>query len=318
LQNKELILVNKIRRWVTRRGGKKKHAGIFKVRLGIGDDAAVLQAPGSDQELLITTDLLIENSHFLPSLHPARALGHKVLARGLSDIAAMGGQPLCALLSLCLPGWAGRGWQKQFFAGLFRLAEDSRVKLVGGDLASGDRFAADIVVLGACRRGRTMERAKAQIGDIIYVSGRLGGAALGWERLREGQAGPAVRRHLWPCPRLTLGRFLTEKLRVRAAMDLSDGLSLDLCRLTSESRVGAEIRVADVPVFPGATIEQALHGGEDYELLFTLKPNRKAPASVEGIPLTPIGVINASRRLILIGPAGQRRRLAIRGFQHKV
>ncbi|MBI3693631.1 MAG: thiamine-monophosphate kinase, partial [Acidobacteria bacterium] len=177
-------------------------------RLGIGDDAAVLPRLQGRQELLITTDLLVEGSHFERQRHPAAALGHKVLARGLSDIAAMGGVPSYALLSLCLPGWAHQEWQKHFLAGLFRLAERHSVTLVGGDLAAGERFVADIVVLGRARRGRTLERGKAQVGDIVYVSGQLGGSALGLERLRSARSrthDKAVARHLYPVPRLALG-----------------------------------------------------------------------------------------------------------------
>lgn len=282
-------------------------------RVPIGDDAAVLRLK-ADREWLITTDLLVEGSHFRRR-HPAAALGHKALARGLSDIAAMGGRPCYALLSLCLPRWAGAGRQRQFFAGLFRLARRAGVTLVGGDLAAGDRLVADIVVLGSVRRGRAMLRSAAKPGDLIYVSGRLGGSALGWKRLASGAA---ARRHLYPEPRLELGRFLAERLKVRAAMDLSDGLSLDLYRLAKESHVGAEIRRDRIPVFPGASLDQALHGGEDYELLFTLDPRRKAPASFRGIPLTPIGRVTARRHLMMVDAGGRKIPLKVRGFQHRL
>lgn len=312
----ELSIIQSIRR----RAGRATPQGA-RIRLGIGDDAAVLDPLPRGQELLVTTDLLIEGSHFRRERHPARALGHKTLARGLSDIAAMGGQPLYALLSLCLPPWAGEKWRKQFFAGLFHLARRAGVALVGGDLAAGGRFAADIVVLGSAARGQVLRRSKARPGDLIYVSGRLGGSALGLKRLRSATfslADPAVRRHLYPTPRLALGRFLAEKLHVQAAMDLSDGLSLDLFRMAAESRVGAEIWAEALPVFPGANRNQALHGGEDYELLFTLGSGRQVPQSFEGIPLTAIGVVTPDRRLSLIGARGRRSRLPVGGFQHKL
>ncbi len=312
----ELSIIQSIRR----RAGRATPQGA-RIRLGIGDDAAVLDPLPRGQELLVTTDLLIEGSHFRRERHPARALGHKTLARGLSDIAAMGGQPLYALLSLCLPPWAGEKWRKQFFAGLFNLARRAGVALVGGDLAAGGRFAADIVVLGSAARGQVLRRSKARPGDLIYVSGRLGGSALGLKRLRPATfslADPAVRRHLYPTPRLALGRFLAEKLHVQAAMDLSDGLSLDLFRMAAESRVGAEIWAEALPVFPGANRHQALHGGEDYELLFTLGSGRQVPQSFEGIPLTAIGVVTPDRRLSLIGARGRRSRLPVGGFQHKL
>lgn len=290
------------------------------MRLGIGDDAALLPLD-SRQELLVTTDLLVEGSHFQRDRHPARALGHKVVARGLSDIAAMGGKPLYALLSLCLPGWADQSWEKQFFAGLFLLTRTYGVRVVGGDLSAGDRFVADIVVLGVVRRGRTLERGKAKVGDIVYVSGRLGGAALGLQRLATGGFAPrdrAVHRHLYPTPRLALGQHLSEKLRVKAGMDISDGLSIDLYRLAAESGVGAEVRAADIPIFPGANLDQALHGGEDYELLFTLDPRRKVPAAFQGIPLTAIGHITGRRRLTLVGADGRKTPMPIKGFQHRL
>jgi len=311
LKNKELNIIEKIRR-EAERGARRRP------RLGIGDDCAVLPGLAHGQELLITTDLLVEGSHFERERHPAAALGHKTLARGLSDIAAMGGVPSYALLSLCVPQWASRKWQKQFFSGLFRLAGRHGVTLVGGDLAAGERFVADIVVLGGARRGRTLERAKARVGDTVYVSGHLGGSALGLAQLRSGRsrAEGAVERHLYPVPRLALGQYLAGRLRVRAAIDLSDGLSIDLYRMTHESGVGAEIRAGDIPRFPGALLDQALHGGEDYELLFTLDPRRKPPAAYQGIPLTPIGVITGGRRLILKGEDGGRRPLPILGFQH--
>ena len=317
LKDKELNIIRAIRKEAKKRVDRPAN----RPRLGIGDDAAVIGRLGPGQELLITTDLLVEGTHFERGRHPAAALGHKALARGLSDIAAMGGVPAYALLSLCLPPWWDQNWQKQFFTGLFRLSGRHSVTLVGGDLAAGDRLVADIVVLGWARVGRTLERSTAKVGDIVYVSGQLGGAALGLERLRTGRAvadDKAVERHLYPVPRLALGRYLAEKLRVRAAMDLSDGLSIDLYRMTQESGVGAEIRAADVPVFPGATLDQALHGGEDYELLFTMDPRRKPAAAYQGIPLTAIGLITRSRRLMLTDQKGRRRPLPLRGFQHSL
>ena len=314
MKNKELDLVKKIRgRAAEARRGPPP-------LLGIGDDAAVLAPWPRDRELLITTDLAIEGVHFDRTIHPARALGHKVLARGISDIAAMGGEPQYALLSLCLPHWAAENWQKQFLEGLFSLAGRHGVRIIGGDLAAGDRLAADITVLGWTPRGRRLERGKAKTGDIIYVSGYLGGSALGLDRLRAGAspAAAAPRRHLYPSPRVALGRFLAGRLGARAAMDLSDGLSLDLYRLTRESRVGAEIHAARIPVFPGATLDQALHGGEDYELLFTLDPARTPPAAYQGLALTAIGLITRTPSLTLVGSDGRRRKLPVRGFQHRI
>ena len=330
MKNIELAFVNKIRKTALGLLKRAAQPARGRLRLGIGDDAAILGPPGRSQELLITTDLLVEGSHFDRSRHPIGALGHKTLARGLSDIAAMGGEPLYFLLSLCLPRWFDEKCKKQFFAGLFQLAASNGVMLIGGDVSAGQRFVADVVVLGADRRGRELERGRAEVGDTSYVSGRLGGSALGlaWLKGGFGPKDPAVRRHLYPTPRLELGRYLAGRLKVRAALDVSDGLSIDLYRLVMESRVGAEIRLADIPVFPGATVEQALHGGEDYELLFTLKPGRKAPAAFQGIPLTAIGIVTAAPtgrrkarghpRLTLVGAGGRKTAMPIRGFEHSI
>jgi len=289
------------------------------VQLGIGDDAAVVQAPAGHQ-ILLTTDQVIEKTHFTKETHPPRALGHKILARGLSDIAAMGGQPLCCLLSLQMPGWATGAWLSAFLSGLLRLSKNSDAPLVGGDVARGRLLAAVITVVGSAPADEILTRGGARPGDIVYVSGRLGGSAAGLEKLlRRGTGNPvprdrAVRRHLWPEPRLSLGRQL-RKLGATAAMDLSDGLAMDLARLTKASGAGAEIDAARIPLFPGASLKQALHGGEEYELLFTLPPGLPPPASFEKIPLTPIGLIRRKPGVELRSASGMQK-LKPRGFQH--
>lgn len=289
------------------------------VQLGIGDDAAVVKAPAGHQ-ILLTTDQVIEKTHFTKETHPPGALGHKILARGLSDIAAMGGQPLCCLLSLQMPGWATGAWLSAFLSGLLRLSKNSDAPLVGGDVARGRLLAAVITVVGSAPAGEILTRGGARPGDIVYVSGRLGGSAAGLEKLLRRPAGDpvprdrAVRRHLWPEPRLSLGRHL-RKLGATAAMDLSDGLAMDLARLTKASGAGAEIDAARIPLFPGASLKQALHGGEEYELLFTLPPGLQPPASFEKIPLTPIGRIRRKPGVELRSASGVEK-LKPRGFQH--
>ena len=157
--------------------------------------------------------------------------------------------------------------------------------LAGGDLSHGETLACDVTVCGAVPRGTALRRDGARPGHEIYVSGALGGSALGLETKK----GKALQRHLYPDPRLALGRFLREKLRATSAIDLSDGLSLDLRRVCLASGVEAEI--AAPPRFPGASLEQALHGGEEYELLFTVPPGTKVPERFEGLPLTRLGSI---------------------------
>ena len=157
-----------------------------------------------------------------------RQLAEKVLARGLSDIAAMGGEPRACFLSLGLPESTTRAWIDAFFRGLLRLAAETGTTLAGGDLARADRMICDIVVYGTVPRGRALRRDR-RAGDAIYVSGELGGSALGLQL----RSGAAWRRHLSPQPRLRLGRFLREKLKAKTGMDISDGLSIDLHRLTA-------------------------------------------------------------------------------------
>lgn len=274
--------------------------------LGIGDDCAIYR-PSPKEELLFTTDFLLEDIHFRWSTHSAAEIGHKALARGLSDIAAMGGNPRFCLLSLGLPLRATSRWVDQFYAGLLKLAHATGTALAGGDLARTEKLTCDIVVCGSVPAGKALLRSGACPGDLLYVSGHLGGSALGLET----GLGKAWKRHVAPQPRLALGKFLREKLQAHAAMDLSDGISLDLARLCQESGVSA--RLEHLPLFPGASEKQALHGGEDYELLFAVAPFTSVPGEVEGLPLTQIGTITAGRP----GRVDwQGKKLAPAGFDH--
>jgi thiamine-monophosphate kinase len=266
-------------RWPAKRG----------LVLGIGDDCAIYRTRGTSEDLLFTTDLLLEDVHFRHETHPPEALGHKALARGLSDIAAMGGLPRFCLVSLAAGARVDRRWIDRFYTGLLRLARIRGAPLAGGDLAHASKTACDIVVCGAAPRGKALRRDGARAGDAIYVSGRLGGSALGLER----RTGKAWLRHLRPQPRLALGVFLRERLGASAAMDLSDGISLDLHRMALAS--GLEAAIEAPPLFPGASLPQALHGGEDYELLFTVRPRVEVPARFGSIPLTRIGVMRRGR-----------------------
>lgn len=246
----ELDLVRRIRA----RSGFRTARGLV---VGIGDDCAVFR-PRPGEDLLFTTDLLIEDVHFRRDTHSAAEIGHKALARGLSDIAAMAGEPRFCLLSLALPSWTDDAWIDAFFTGLLGLARKWNTPLAGGDLSRAGQFTCDIVVCGAAPRGKALRRNGARHGNAIYVSGRLGHP---WQKHRK------------PEPRIDFGLKL--RGRATAAIDLSDGLSLDLRRLCIASKVAAELD--SIPIVQGATLEQALHGGEDYELLFTMPPGVKAP-----------------------------------------
>jgi thiamine-monophosphate kinase len=277
------------------RGGDARRAG---VALGIGDDCAIFR-PRAGEELLFTTDMLIEDTHFRRATHSAEDIGWKALARGLSDIAAMGGDPRFCLVSLAVAPWFGPAEVDGFFGGLLRLARQTGTVLAGGDLSHGAVLAVDIVVCGAAPRGKALRRSTARAGDAIYVSGSLGGSAVGLE----SRGGRAWKRHLRPEPRLALGNFLRSRVHASSAMDLSDGLSLDLQRMCQASGLSAEIEAP--PRFPGASLPQALHGGEDYELLFTVAPSARVPAEFEGVPLTRIGFMRKGRagRVKLAGQA---------------
>jgi thiamine-monophosphate kinase len=289
----ELGRVDRIRRLA----GAPRGSGVV---LGIGDDCAVFRQRGATEDLVFTTDMLVEDVHFRRETHRPEDAGWKALARGLSDIAAMGAAPRFCLVSLALAPWADSKWVDGFYRGLLRLARREKTVLAGGDLGRASRVMCDIMVCGSVPRGKALRRDGARVGDGIYVSGALGGSALGLSQLDSNQldpsnqgAGKAWRRHLKPEPRIALGRFLREKVRATAAMDLSDGLSLDLHRLCLESRLSAAIDAP--PVFPGASLEQALHGGEDYELLFTARARTRVPGSFGGLPLTRIGTMRKGR-----------------------
>lgn len=228
------------------------------VVLGIGDDCAIFR-PHRGEDLLFTTDQFIEGVHFNSGL-AASSVGERALARSLSDIAAMGGTPRFCLVSLALSKReTDRGtnrWILAFFRGLTRLARKTGTVLAGGDLAQADTIHCDVMLCGSVARGKALRRDAAKAGDSLWVSGRLGKP---WDRKIE--------------PRLELGRTLIG--HARACIDISDGLALDLHRLCAASGVAAELE--RVPAAQGSTIERALHGGDDYELLFTLPAGAKGP-----------------------------------------
>jgi thiamine-monophosphate kinase len=282
---------------------RKVPAGGRGLLLGIGDDCAIFRSKGAREDLLFTTDMMIEDVHFRRGTHPAESVGWKALARGLSDIAAMGGDPRFCLLSLAAPEWADRRWIDAFYRGFLALARQTGTPLAGGDLARAERMSCDVVVCGAAPRGKALRRDGARPGDGIYVSGPLGGAALGLETRR----GAAWKKHSRPEPRLDFGRRL--RGRASAAIDLSDGLSLDLHRLCLASGCAAVLD-RPIPIFPGATLAQALHGGEDYELLFTARraisgairiggicEGRAGRIEFQGKPLEPLGYDHFTRGL---------------------
>ena len=244
----------------------------------------------------MTTDLSLEGVHFRRDWHPPQSVGHRCLARGLSDLAAMGARPEAIFLSLALPRVLTGPWMEGFLDGLMALAERHQVPLAGGDMVSAQQVVADIVLLGSVPRGKALLRSSAHAGDVIYVTGALGGSAAELEMLQRrpaayrkvAEAGP-WHPHLYPEPRLAAGRKL---LRLAtAAIDLSDGLSTDLAHLCQESNLAAEIEAEALPIDASANLQQALHGGEDYELLFTAPSRIDLPGQLGGVLIHAIGTM---------------------------
>jgi thiamine-monophosphate kinase len=286
--------------------------------VGIGDDCAVLRPPRG-HDLLITTDFSLEDVHFRRDWHPAECVGHRCLARGLSDIAAMGGEPLAAFLSLALPAGLAQRWVDGFLRGLLKLAKRFNVPLAGGDIAQSPAgVLADIVVVGSVPRGKALLRSGARPGDALYVTGALGGAAAAIQQMRAGKKlRPAQNRaHFFPEPRVAGGRRLREQRIASAAIDLSDGLSTDLSHICEESGVGAVVYGESVPLAKGATLNLALHGGEDYELLFTAAPRTRVPKEIAGVRVTRLGEIIRGDQVFICDRNGRRKPLTPRGWEH--
>lgn len=313
------------------------------LRLGIGDDCAILR-PESGEEIVVTTDFSLEGVHFRRDWHSPESIGHRCLARGLSDLAAMGARPLAAFLSLAVPSefattGKGRIWIERFLNGLLALARHWKVPLAGGDTAQSPQLACfDIVLIGAVPRGRALLRSTARSGDLIYVTGSLGGAAaelLALERVphrfvRLTTAG-GDHPHLFLQPRLSVAARLAAAGLAHSAIDISDGLSIDLTHICDESNLAAELDAASIPVHPLASeavrtrltpsaLDLALHGGEDYELLFTASPVAKIPKRIAGVPIHRIGRMLARRarqaQIILRDHDGRTTTLAPRGWEH--
>jgi thiamine-monophosphate kinase len=291
------------------------------VSLGIGDDAALFR-PKRGHETILTCDWFLEGTHFLRDKHPPDSIGWKCLARAVSDIAAMGGAPRCFLLSLALPETHIGRWLDLFLGGLRRASRKFQCALAGGDTSRRNEILINITVVGEVRAGRAVLRSGAREGNLLYVSGRLGEAELGLRVLKQvkrlsGLKNPALRKHLYPEPRLALGRWLAERRLATSMIDLSDGLSTDLIRLCRASGVGALISADDLPCvkqadarrgqarFPSA-IELAFNGGDDYELLFTARRGvlPSAPWKFRGVPIHPIGYVTSGPNVVLAESGG--------------
>ena len=291
---------------------------------GIGDDCAVLRIP-TGHEVLVTTDFSLEGIHFRREWHSPDVIGWRCLTRGLSDIAAMAGEPHAAFLSLALPRRLPQSWVDSFIDGLLSLARQFKVTLSGGDTAESPAgILADIMVIGSVPRGRAITRAAAKPGDRVYVTGRLGGASAALHELYAGHKATRSNfpEHFHPIPRIAIGRFLREKRLASAMIDLSDGLSTDLAHICEESGVGAQI-LSDA--IPRATVgrkglevtpRDALHGGDDYELLFTIPSGKRVPRQIANVPVTLIGHIRRRKGIFLMNANGVGSELKPQGWEH--
>jgi thiamine-monophosphate kinase len=342
----EFDFINKLRARVGANQGSASVLGTQHSALiqGIGDDAALIRSQAG-KDLVVTTDLLIEDIDFKRDTTTPELLGHKALSVSLSDIAAMGARARWGFVSIGLPpdvwesGFAGR-----LYDGYFCLAEQYAVELAGGDVSrTTDKIVIDSMLIGECASGRAVLRRGAAPGDQIFVTGFLGDAAAGLRllergarvhaaggprRLEEHSADRLLLRQLRPDPRVGWGILLGEQQLASAMIDISDGLSSDLNHLCKESNVGAVIAAARIPIDQLVTeicgrraldpLMLALHGGEDFELLFTVKPENvgKLPKRVDGVPATCIGTIREQSSGVRISEGARVWNLEPGGWEH--
>jgi thiamine-monophosphate kinase len=310
--------------------------------VGTGDDAAVL--PSSPQQhIVISTDLLVEDIHFTRKAATLYDIGYKAASVNLSDIAAMGATPTGIFVAIALPpSFTDQDWQ-EFYRGLAAPCQFHKVKLLGGDTSSSTTslFIA-ITITGQVHAQHILTRQGAKIGDLIYVSGTLGDSTAGLTYLKKSRRPPTpsslskpmnylIQRHLRPTARIALGKLLASQPYASAAMDLSDGLSGDLNHLCRQSQVGALIVSGNIPMsqqmqryakrMRTTPLQWSLHGGEDYELLFTIPPKWQQElekcAKRRRIPITHIGVIQPKRFGIRIEYSDKKQELfPPRSYEH--
>jgi thiamine-monophosphate kinase len=296
--------------------------------LGVGDDAALLQV-SEGNVLAVSTDMLVSGTHFFPDTDPF-LLGHKTLAVNLSDMAAMGALPRWATLAIALPE-ANEAWLERFSAGFFELAQQHGVELVGGDTTRGPLNLC-VTIMGEVPSGTALLRSGAQVGDEVWVSGRLGDAALALAHLQgdtvlpEAEFAVCAQALYQPQPRVSLGLAL--RGIANSAIDISDGLLADLGHILDASKAAAQIDLAKLPFSPRAganysqplAIQCALAGGDDYELCFTAPVMRHAEimsiGARLGLPLTCIGGIVAGQGCIVHDAAGKPLKLGSGGYDH--
>jgi thiamine-monophosphate kinase len=301
---------------------------------GIGDDCAVLSLNNGNYQVM-TTDALVETVHFNLKTHTPEQLGWKTLAVNISDIAAMGGEPKFAVLSLGIPNSFPVDFLDRFYKGLNQASVKYKVALVGGDTVSSPKHLfINLALLGETRKKKVFVRSGARPGDRIFVTGTLGDSALGLKILEsprkkwkgsETLRKKLIQSHLKPEPRVEVANWLARsKFKVTSMIDISDGLTQDLGHILKAGKVGAELSEAELPISKPLAkyslinglqaLELALSGGEDYELLFTLAPEDVISLGIESItkadqPVTQVGVITAKRGIRLISKTGRSKTL---------
>jgi len=328
----------------------RRRAQPKSVKVGIGDDCAVIPK-NAKTDLVITTDLLVEDVDFRLAWTKPEFLGHKALAVSLSDVAAMGAKPVWAMLSIGIPEKIWKtNFVDEFYQGWFRLAKKFNVELIGGDISkTPDKIVIDSIVAGETKKGKAVLRSNAKAGDLIFVTGNLGGAATGLKLLEKGERyekssktflQKLLRRQLMPNPQTEIGQILGAKNLATAMIDLSDGLSSDLAHLCRESRIGAKIFAEKIPfdensrkfLTPGrkaartlsekkqisAELDLALNGGEDFELLFTVNPKKKFQLKkwLKNFPFCHIGEATVNAEIIELISDAKSAVLEPKGFRH--
>ena len=307
------------------------HAKDRRLVLPIGDDAAAFRTqPG--RLILVSTDALVEGIHFDLTYCSPEDVGWKALAVNLSDIAAMGGTPLYATTSIALTRKTSADFVGRLYRGLASIARQHAVTVIGGDTCrSPQGIFLDVTIIGEVEPTHMLTRHRARPGDMLYVTGELGGSSVGLELLSRSRRriprSATIRRHLRPQPRCAAGRFLGERKLASAMIDLSDGLSTDLARLCEQSGVGALVEASQLPLakipgrqrqlLPNPLLHYALHGGEDYELLFAVPPrfSQRVPGQIDGLPVHRIGCVTRATGIWLLD-GQEKHRLNPGGFDH--
>lgn len=307
-----------------------------RVILTIGDDTAVVKKPALDF-VLLTTDLLVEDVHFtLASINP-HDLGYKAIAVNISDIAAMGGIPGYAVVSLALNPDTEVSFVEEVYRGMAEAARAFAVSIVGGDVTRSERLVINVALTGEVEEERLCRRSDAEVGDIIMVTGELGASAAGLRLVLHPEVEPQVREaaalkkaHFKPLPQVKAGRLLA-MLGAHAMEDISDGLASELGHICEASGVGARLYVPKVPIAAGVTsvarltgeraIDMALAGGEDYQLVCSIPPQVQASAEKTlldaGIKLTAVGeIVDISHGVIAVDWEGRETPLQVTGYTH--